>query len=49
MKRSPEAFKRGDRVKLMLRYDFWGNPPPKGTVVGTSSVMLVARWIATVR
>ena len=36
MKRSPEAFKRGDRVTLMLHYDFWGNPPPKGTVVGTS-------------
>jgi hypothetical protein len=37
MKQKPDAFKRGDRVELLLYYDFWGNPPPKGTVVGTST------------
>ena len=37
MKQKPDAFKLGDRVELLLYYDFGGNPPPKGTVVGTST------------
>ena len=27
------AFKVGDRVELLLFYDFYGGPPPQGTVV----------------
>ena len=36
MKQKPDAFKRGERVELVLYYDFWGSPPPERTVVGTS-------------
>ncbi len=36
MKQEPDDFKRDDRVELLLYYDFWGSPPPKGTVVRTS-------------
>ena len=32
-----DAFKPGDRVELVLHYSFWGDPPPQGTVVSTTS------------
>ena len=32
-----DAFKPGDRVELVRHYSFWGDPPPQGTVVSTTS------------
>ena len=34
---SLDAFKPGDRVELVRHYSFWGDPPPQGTVVSTTS------------
>jgi len=32
-----DAFKPGDRVELVRHYSPWGDPPPQGTVVGSST------------
>jgi hypothetical protein len=32
-----DAFKPGDRVELVRYYSFWGDPPPRATVVGITN------------
>jgi hypothetical protein len=32
-----DAFKPGDRVELARHFSFWGDPPPRGTVVSTTN------------